>query len=619
MQCATCRTWQHVACVGTIRDPYSCPRCTTSTSRKPSSHDDGLSGVRPRSGGIVRRGVGTTRSNIIPGVKRGTRRSSPQPNDNDSPNTTDETSANVSTGTETQPNNKLPATPQESIAQLPSTPTIQPDTPLASPGNTYNFVNDDNLRRSLEVDHLLMQHCEEPASISDYTLQHRQALVKYSVEFCRAHASNARTQDDIIQGLSILLKEPVQSVLASMAKLAHELRSTTNKKSHITHDRKSWTEIPDNVHNTTAYNLAASWTERTEAGLDIESGRAFLKREVASGFLIAEYKGIVDDLSKVLKEYTITDEILVQAPSPFILFLSSIHIAVDARKCGSSARFVRRSCTPNSTVTFGEYKNQLRVGIFSTQKIEVDTEVTIPFDYPYQTLNNPIDCACGNNDSCSATHWFSHCADLGIQLQDVLSAYHTEITHAGHLSESEDEEENDQDEQGESGDGSKSFSKSLRDHKRRRSSGVKMLESTLNPYTPPSDKLTREQRKLQALMVSFEKMEKGKKVKKEDAPQERRWKRKRRDELSSIDSPNSPNISSTNTPQTNSSTREWRGRYTRKSHETTPSASPMTPTNPSSSPQPPSASSPSLKVSYAGKKAWLQELNNYGVSESLEK
>jgi len=286
-------------------------------------------------------------------------------------------------------------------------------------------------------------------------------------------------------------------------------------------------------------------------------------------------------------------------------------------------RFARRSCTPNTTISFGEDRERLKVGLFATRKIEADTEITIPFDYPYQILNNPVECACGNNSSCSVATWFSQCLSIGMHLQQVLVSYHNDITTpVGQPSESDDDEDNDQDEHAGSGDGTKPFSKSLREHKRRRSSGVKMLESTLNPYTPPSDKLTREQRKLQALMLSFEKLEKGKKLKKEEGPQERRWKRKRRDEVTpTSDSPtNIPksfgNVNHNNHTNVGLSTREWRGRYTRK-HTQDANLTPTSPaTNPPLSPAD-SLASLSLKVPYpTGKKAWLQELSFNSVNTS---
>lgn len=65
--------------------------------------------------------------------------------------------------------------------------------------------------------------------------------------------------------------------------------------------------------------------------------------------------------------------------------------------------------------------------------------------------------------------------------------------------------------------------------KRRRSSGVRQLESTLNPFTPPVDRPSREQRKLQALVKTFEKLEHREKRKKDEGSGsfDRRWKRKK--------------------------------------------------------------------------------------------
>ena len=70
------------------------------------------------------------------------------------------------------------------------------------------------------------------------------------------------------------------------------------------------------------------------------------------------------------------------------------------RQQGNLARFMRRSCTPNSEVSkitgVSNFRislfqlkhilvnNELKIGVFALTSIKAGSEITLPFDFPYE-------------------------------------------------------------------------------------------------------------------------------------------------------------------------------------------------------------------------------------------
>lgn len=59
-------------------------------------------------------------------------------------------------------------------------------------------------------------------------------------------------------------------------------------------------------------------------------------------------------------------------------------IFVDAREFGNCARFVRRSCHPNTEVRHSLEDRELHLYLISAHKIHKEEEITVPFDFDYR-------------------------------------------------------------------------------------------------------------------------------------------------------------------------------------------------------------------------------------------
>ncbi|XP_029288458.1 histone-lysine N-methyltransferase SETD5 isoform X3 [Cottoperca gobio] len=115
--------------------------------------------------------------------------------------------------------------------------------------------------------------------------------------------------------------------------------------------------------------------------------------------LIIEYRGKV-----MLKQQFEVNGYFFKKPYPFVLFYSTfneVEMCVDARTFGNDARFIRRSCTPNAEVQHMIAEGMIHLCIYAVCQIAKDAEVTIGFDYDFNSCNYKVDCACHKgNQNC---------------------------------------------------------------------------------------------------------------------------------------------------------------------------------------------------------------------------
>ncbi|KAM8914813.1 histone-lysine N-methyltransferase SETD5 isoform 6-T10 [Spinachia spinachia] len=115
--------------------------------------------------------------------------------------------------------------------------------------------------------------------------------------------------------------------------------------------------------------------------------------------LVIEYRGKV-----MLKQQFEVNGHFFKKPYPFVLFYSKfndVEMCVDARTFGNDARFLRRSCTPNSEVRHMIAEGMIHLCIYAVSQITKDSEVTIGFDYEFNSCNYKVDCACHKgNQNC---------------------------------------------------------------------------------------------------------------------------------------------------------------------------------------------------------------------------
>ncbi|XP_042325560.1 inactive histone-lysine N-methyltransferase 2E [Sceloporus undulatus] len=126
----------------------------------------------------------------------------------------------------------------------------------------------------------------------------------------------------------------------------------------------------------------------------IQKNKKILKaaKDLPPDALIIEYRG-----KFMLREQFEANGYFFKRPYPFVLFYSKFHgleMCVDARTFGNEARFIRRSCTPNAEVRHAIEDGTIHLYIYSIQNIPKGTEITIAFDFDYGNCKYKVDCAC---------------------------------------------------------------------------------------------------------------------------------------------------------------------------------------------------------------------------------
>nr|XP_029502791.1 inactive histone-lysine N-methyltransferase 2E-like isoform X2 [Oncorhynchus nerka] len=133
---------------------------------------------------------------------------------------------------------------------------------------------------------------------------------------------------------------------------------------------------------TLAYNTHTA-TFKPPVESQVQKNKKILKavRDLAPDSLIIEYRG-----KFMLRQQFEANGCFFKRPYPFVLFYSKfdgLEMCVDARSFGNEARFIRRSCTPNSEVRHVLEDGMLHLYIYSLRSISKGTEITIGFDYDY--------------------------------------------------------------------------------------------------------------------------------------------------------------------------------------------------------------------------------------------
>ncbi|KAK5848960.1 hypothetical protein PBY51_008638 [Eleginops maclovinus] len=163
-----------------------------------------------------------------------------------------------------------------------------------------------------------------------------------------------------------------------------------------------------------AYNThPASFKPPVES--QIQKNKKILKavRDLAPDSLIIEYRG-----KFMLRQQFEANGYFFKRPYPFVLFYSKfdgLEMCVDARSFGNEARFIRRSCSPNSEVRHVIEDGMLHLYIYSLKPIIKGTEITIGFDYDYCNCKYKVDCACvkGNQECPVLKHNLEPTENLG--------------------------------------------------------------------------------------------------------------------------------------------------------------------------------------------------------------
>ncbi|KAJ2814830.1 SET domain-containing protein 3, partial [Coemansia sp. 'formosensis'] len=110
----------------------------------------------------------------------------------------------------------------------------------------------------------------------------------------------------------------------------------------------------------------------------------FAREPIATGRYICEYRGQVV-LKAAYKEDPKNYYELLRTTRPHSHFYPDIDLCVDARRQGSEARFVRRSCEANmalkSIYVPGSADSLIHLGLFATRSVQPDEELTVGWEW----------------------------------------------------------------------------------------------------------------------------------------------------------------------------------------------------------------------------------------------
>ncbi|KAF9321582.1 hypothetical protein BG003_000897 [Podila horticola] len=110
----------------------------------------------------------------------------------------------------------------------------------------------------------------------------------------------------------------------------------------------------------------------------------FAESSIGAGRFMMEFKGEVS-LKSTYKSDPINQYSILATPKPFVLFHPHLDLVVDARRSGNDARFVRRSCFPNtevkSIVVPGVQDQTVHLGLFAKVPIGKGQEITLDWDW----------------------------------------------------------------------------------------------------------------------------------------------------------------------------------------------------------------------------------------------
>nr|XP_054751781.1 inactive histone-lysine N-methyltransferase 2E-like isoform X1 [Lytechinus pictus] len=137
-------------------------------------------------------------------------------------------------------------------------------------------------------------------------------------------------------------------------------------------------------------------TGRTARGL-------LTTEELAPNQPIVEYRGML-----MLRDQFVPANGWTKKPYLHVLMytkFSNIELCVDARKYGNIARYVRKSCSPNAEVRHVAIDGLLRLYLFSLVDISKGSEVTVAFDFSYKDCTHPVKCACSKKNCPVKRYW----------------------------------------------------------------------------------------------------------------------------------------------------------------------------------------------------------------------
>ena len=165
----------------------------------------------------------------------------------------------------------------------------------------------------------------------------------------------------------------VQGLVQSLVMIPSNPDSTTSFETQFYYSRPDLLGLP----KASAQILSESSNPRSEHS----RRRLLLDVDCSDGDLIAIYKGEIGHQDSYKKDGA-NQYSAYYHPKPYVLFHPNLPVYVDARRYGTEARFVRRSCRPNLALkTIVIDRSEICFGLFANQSLKLGTELTVSWDW----------------------------------------------------------------------------------------------------------------------------------------------------------------------------------------------------------------------------------------------
>jgi len=400
----------------------------------------------------------------------------------------------------------------------------------------FSSIKNEQLVNLLDADSKTLDKMDEP---------YKKFLIeRYCLKLISKELDNA---EEVISGLILLTDTKKKKVLETISEVLLQVTQSDPQKQKITLDglKTGWCFINENIY------CALEDEPKISKKLSKEEKNPAIKffpvSETDWGIVtshnVKKWAKIDDFYGKMCEVYGETIEScyesipLTERHQVYFWENADSIGFLDARKASNNIRFVRRSCKPNAEYRLyckKSHPNLIFVGIFALEDLNENKEITLPILYPMSDSKSNVECACGSSD-CKINSFYQkrkNAAQLLIQQLGVppkktekkqIKEIEIDSSNEEEIKETKIEAKPEPIEvqemqvvvETEELPKKRKNSGSQESPKRRKREELTMYSPEIPPAT---NTLNREERKIQALMRSFERLENigGKKKKKKE-------------------------------------------------------------------------------------------------------
>lgn len=346
---------------------------------------------------------------------------------------------------------------------------------------TFNFANSPTLKELFENYSLKVKELGQSSDL----LFERCCLKACDID------ETFDLEEEFLKGLSNLFEWSLDTVKQNFESVLTNILNPPSLQEITTPD-SNWTAITCNIYQDPSLNaVERSEDENSFISVNFEVKQVskanwglVLQDKVESNQKLFEYIGEVSS-------YDIDSLTEIQS---FTLYRKDV--LINAKQNGNKARFIRRSCKPNAQIEEVVYNNRLHCNIVASEDIPSNTEVTIGFDYPWESFKREVICAC-NSPSCLINEYYEKRRSNADKLMNA--AKKSIISSPNESSEEK----------------KKNVTSPSQPKKKKVPGMLKNLDtSPFNELTLNEKSMNREERKIAMVMKSFQKLERMNKKRK---------------------------------------------------------------------------------------------------------